>query len=112
MFIAARRRPKLNQCLTVGTDNWHLITFLFRFSKQRSNAVYMKKGVYYYMEALMKDDHQFDHMEVGLETPSENIYKVIPQSFLWTFRKKQGECSLSLQLSSVKCKQNSPYLLC
>ena len=63
---------------------------------QKSNAVYMKKGEYYYMEALMKDDHQVDHMEVGLKTPSGEVYKVIPQSFLWTIRKKKGQYNPSL----------------
>ena len=32
----------------------------------------------------MKDDHQKDHLEVGLETPDGQFYKVIPSKFLWT----------------------------
>ena len=43
--------------------------------------MYMKKGQYYFMEALMKDDHQVDHLEVGLQTPSGKICEVIPQFF-------------------------------
>lgn len=48
----------------------------------------MKKGKYYYMEALMKDDHQKDHLEVGLKTPSGKVFEVIPSEFLWTTLKQ------------------------
>ena len=36
------------------------------------------------MEAIMKDDHQEDHLEVGLQTPDGTFYKVIPSEFLRT----------------------------
>ena len=61
----------------------------FRFRNQKSNTVYMKKGKYYYMEAIMKDDHQIDHLEVGLQTPSGKIFNVIPEQYLWTNRNVQ-----------------------
>ena len=32
----------------------------------------------------MKDDHQWDHLEVALQTPDGKFYKVIPSQFLWT----------------------------
>lgn len=32
----------------------------------------------------MKDDHQEDHLEVGLQTPDGTFYKVIPSEFLRT----------------------------
>ena len=32
----------------------------------------------------MKDDHQADHLEVAMQTPDGNFYKVIPSTFLWT----------------------------
>jgi len=32
----------------------------------------------------MKDDHQADHLEVGLQTPDGTFYKVIPSEFLRT----------------------------
>ena len=32
----------------------------------------------------MKDDHQKDHLEVGLTTPDGRFYTVIPSRFLWT----------------------------
>lgn len=32
----------------------------------------------------MKDDHQEDHLEVGLQTPDGQKYEVIPSKFLWT----------------------------
>lgn len=62
-----------------------------RFTNQKSNAVYLKKGRYYYMEAIMKDDHQIDHLEVGLQTPDKTIYTVIPSKFLWTTQRYVGK---------------------
>lgn len=44
----------------------------------------MKKGKFYYMEAVMKDDHQKDHLEAAVKTPDGQFYKVIPSKFLWT----------------------------
>lgn len=35
------------------------------------------------MESIMKDDHQPDHLEVGLKTPDGTFYEVIPSQFLW-----------------------------
>ena len=32
----------------------------------------------------MKDDHQVDHLEVAVQTPDGQFYKVIPSKFLWT----------------------------
>ena len=57
---------------------------LNRFLNQKSLPVSLKKGLYYYMEAIMKDDHQWDHLEVALQTPDGKFYKVIPAQFLWT----------------------------
>jgi len=36
------------------------------------------------MEAIMKDDHQNDHLEAAVQTPDGTFYKVIPSKFLWT----------------------------
>lgn len=55
-----------------------------RFTNQKSLPVYMKKGKFYYMEAVMKDDHQKDHLEAAVKTPDGQFYKVIPSKFLWT----------------------------
>ena len=55
-----------------------------RFLNQKSLPIRLIKGKYYYMEAIFKDDHQKDHLEVGLETPNGLFYKVIPSMFLWT----------------------------
>lgn len=55
-----------------------------RFTNQKSLPVYMKKGKFYYMEAVMKDDHQEDHLEAAVKTPDGQFYKVIPSKFLWT----------------------------
>ena len=65
--------------------------FIVRYANQKSLPIYLKKGEYYYMEAIMKDDHQPDHLEVALETPDGKFYKVIPSMFLWTtFRVTSG----------------------
>ena len=32
----------------------------------------------------MKDDHQKDHLEAGMQTPDGTFYRVIPSQFLWT----------------------------
>lgn len=55
-----------------------------RFTNQKSLPVYMKKDKFYYMEAVMKDDHQKDHLEAAVKTPDGQFYKVIPSKFLWT----------------------------
>ena len=44
----------------------------------------MEKGKYYYMETIMKDDHQNDHLEVGMQAPDGTNYTVIPSAFLRT----------------------------
>jgi len=58
--------------------------FIRRFTNQKSLPIYLKKGKYYYMEAIMKDDHQNDHLEAAVQTPDGTFYKVIPSKFLWT----------------------------
>lgn len=67
----------------------HIIPYIFiyRYTTQKSLPVYLMKGKQYYMEAIMKDDHQEDHLEVGLQTPDGQFYKVIPSMFLWTTRR-------------------------
>ena len=55
-----------------------------RYATQRSLPVHLIKGKFYYMESIMKDDHQADHLEVAMQTPDGNFYKVIPSAFLWT----------------------------
>ena len=56
---------------------------LHRYAGQTSNPIYLQKGKFYYMESIMKDDHQADHLEVGLKTPDGSFYKVVPSQFLW-----------------------------
>ena len=63
---------------------YHWVTITHRYTNQKSLPVSLKKGKYYYMETIMKDDHQNDHLEVGLETPDGKFYKVIPSVFLKT----------------------------
>ena len=42
------------------------------------------KGKYYYVETRMKDDHQDDHLEVGMQAPDGTNHTVIPSAFLRT----------------------------
>ena len=57
---------------------------LYRYSGQISLPIPLKKGKYYYMETIMKDDHQDDHLEVGMQTADGTNYTVIPSAFLRT----------------------------
>ena len=57
---------------------------LYRYSGQISLPISLEKGKYYYMETIMKDDHQNDHLEVGMQTPDGKNYTVIPSAFLRT----------------------------
>ena len=48
----------------------------------------------------MKDDHQTDHLEVGLKTPDGTFYKVIPSAFLWTiYERSYGRLTTVLSVS-------------
>ena len=57
---------------------------LYRYSNQISLPIPLEKGKYYYMETIMKDDHQNDHLEVGMQAPDGTNYTVIPSAFLRT----------------------------
>ena len=57
---------------------------LYRYENQISLPIRMEKGKYYYMETIMKDDHQNDHLEVGMQAPDGTNYTVIPSAFLRT----------------------------
>ena len=57
---------------------------LYRYLNQISLPVRLEKGKYYYMETRMKDDHQDDHLEVGMQAPDGTNYTVIPSAFLRT----------------------------
>ena len=59
-----------------------------RYATQRSLPIDLIKGKFYYMESIMKDDHQYDHLEVAMQAPDGTFYKVIPSAFLWTVYKK------------------------
>ena len=55
-----------------------------RYTNQKSLPIHLQKGKYYYLESIMKDDHQNDHLEVAVKTPDGKFYNVIPSQFLWT----------------------------
>ena len=57
---------------------------LYRYSGQISLPISLEKGKYCYMETIMKDDHQNDHLEVGMQAPDGKNYTVIPSAFLRT----------------------------
>ena len=59
--------------------------------------MFKEKEKYYCMEALVKEDHQVDHLEVGFKTPSGKVYEVIPSQFLWaTLKYQKGQHTLFL----------------
>ena len=57
---------------------------LYRYSNQISLPIPLEEGKYYYVETIMKDDHQDDHLEVGMQAPDGTNYTVIPSAFLRT----------------------------
>ena len=57
---------------------------LYRYRNQKALPIRLQKGKYYYMETRMKDDHQDDHLEVGMQAPDGTNYTVIPSAFLRT----------------------------
>lgn len=80
---------KVHQLLVYLFSAFILFSTLFafmvpRYTTQKSLPIYLKKGKYYYMEAIFKDDHQNDHLEAAVQTPDGTFYKVIPSQFLWT----------------------------
>ena len=78
----------LNKGRTISGKNSNIINLmcmnLYRYSGQISLPISLEKGKYYYMETIMKDDHQNDHLEVGMQTPDGKNYTVIPSAFLRT----------------------------
>jgi len=60
------------------------VFMVLRYTTQKSLPIYLKKGKYYYMEAIFKDDYQDDHLEAAVQTPDGKFYNVIPSQFLWT----------------------------
>jgi len=52
----------------------------------------------------MKDDHQKDHLEAGVQTPDGRSYEVIPSKFLWTsLPTPPGGYNLVLHYFTNKC---------
>ncbi len=55
-----------------------------RYPEQTSQAVYLIKGSYYYIEGLHKQQYGNDTFAVGVQTPDNKQYYPIPSRFLWT----------------------------
>ena len=62
------------------------------YQEQLSDPIPLRKGSYYYIEALHKEQYGSDHIEVAVRTPDNKTYAPIPSQFLWTLApsKKQG----------------------
>ncbi|XP_074618669.1 uncharacterized protein LOC141877541 isoform X2 [Acropora palmata] len=73
-----------------------------RYATQRSLPIRLIKGKFYYMESIMKDDHQADHLEVAMQTPDGNFYKVIPSAFLWTVHERSYETNATYRALFIK----------
>ncbi|XP_066021495.1 uncharacterized protein [Pocillopora verrucosa] len=85
LFMSTNDNPKTKTMITYVDGGFPTGQYEYdRFLNQKSLPIRLIKGKYYYMEAIFKDDHQKDHLEVGLETPNGLFYKVIPSMFLWT----------------------------
>jgi len=55
-----------------------------RYPEQISQAVYLIKGSYYFIEGLHKQQYGNDTFSVGVQTPDKKKYYPIPSQFLWT----------------------------
>ncbi|XP_074618696.1 uncharacterized protein LOC141877570 isoform X1 [Acropora palmata] len=73
-----------------------------RYATQRSLPIRLIKGKFYYMESIMKDDHQADHLEVAMQTPDGNFHKVIPSAFLWTVYERSYETNATYRALFIK----------
>lgn len=64
----------------------------FSYQEQQSDPIPLRKGSYYYIEVLYKEQYGSDHIEVAVQTPDNKTYAPIPSQFLWTLApsKKQG----------------------
>ena len=60
----------------------------------------------------MKDDHQKDHLEVGLKTPSGKVFEVIPSEFLWTTLKQMKSQYIYLVSSILSLVSFSFFFVC
>ncbi|KAJ7334524.1 hypothetical protein OS493_014848 [Desmophyllum pertusum] len=86
LFLSKNEKPETKSMITYIDGGFPALKYEYdRFTNQKSLPIYLMKGRYYYMEAIMKDDHQdYDHLEAGLYTPDGQFYNVIPSKFLWT----------------------------
>ncbi|XP_022790178.1 uncharacterized protein LOC111329682 isoform X1 [Stylophora pistillata] len=103
LYISTNDNPKTKTMITGVDGGFPTNHYEYdRFTNQKSLPVYLKKGVFYYMEAIMKDDHQWDHLEVALETPDSKFYKVIPSQFLWTINRASSAYNSTYQAILIK----------
>lgn len=58
--------------------------YFVRYPEQESYPINLKKGIYYYIEALHKEQYGNDSLAVAVQTPDKKFYAPIPSQFLWT----------------------------
>ncbi|KAM7441095.1 hypothetical protein ABFA07_009818 [Porites harrisoni] len=85
LYLSTNEKPDSKSKISYVDGGFATYPFEFdRYENQISLPISLEKGKYYYMETLMKDDHQNDHLEVGMQTPEGKNYTVIPSAFLRT----------------------------
>ncbi|MEO1651904.1 MAG: DUF1501 domain-containing protein [Bacteroidota bacterium] len=90
-FISGDTRGELWLSPTDLPKNKEKIAFLpgssaFRqwdkYSQQKSQKIYLKRGQRYYVEALLKEDIGGDHLSIGWQTPDNKLERPIPGKWL------------------------------
>ncbi len=84
-----------------------------KFPAQKSQQVYLIKGVPYYVEARMKEDIVNDHLAVGWQRPDRNFERPILGKWLipWTYAKFQELKQGNFQASNreIVAQDTSPF---
>ncbi|KAL9988893.1 hypothetical protein ACROYT_G003385 [Oculina patagonica] len=68
----------------VGKDHESLPMQFRKYPEQESYPINLKKGSYYYIEALHKDQYGNDSLAVAVKTPDKKFHAPIPSQYLWT----------------------------
>ncbi|XP_029196202.2 LOW QUALITY PROTEIN: uncharacterized protein LOC114961605 [Acropora millepora] len=85
LFLSTTDNPE-NKILIckVGKDHESLPMQFRKYPEQESYPINLKKGIYYYIEALHKEQYGNDSLAVAVQTPDKKFYAPIPSQFLWT----------------------------
>src|SRR5690606_9198947 len=49
-----------------------------KYASQKSGAIYLEEGKYYFMQALMKEEGGGDHLSVGWQLPDGTLQQPMP----------------------------------